>query len=661
MNVRAQSGDAKKPRAMWLWSIVPALFFVAPGAHAQAPAPQGGPPVVRGTEMAGAIQFRAHCEVCHGTDPRAPTVAMLRRMPPERIYQALSTGAMRGQAQEAKFTDKDMRDIAAWMGGRKLEAPQDDARHMPNRCSSSPALTADELKSLPGWNGWSNDLNNARFQPGKAADMSPAAVTRLQLKWAFALPSASSVYGQPAIVGGRIFVSGDSGVVYSLDAASGCVYWSFKAESGVANAVLVEPRPGHPKQLVAYFGDVRGNVYAVDTLNGELLWETRVDENPLSRIRGGMKFYNGRLYVPVASLEEVESGSFNYKCCDFRGMVVALNGENGKQVWKTYTIPDAPTERKTADGKTYLGPSGAGIWGPTMVDPKRKAIYVSTGNSFSEPETGRSDAVIALDMDTGKVLWVQQDEPGDIWHGGCQAGLPPPGLGLPPKSASRFAVRDSLGTAGRAAPRNPPKPPANYYCPPTNGNPDWDFSAGVMMTTMPNGKDLLIVAQKSGVVWAHDPDNKGALVYKSDISRGEIVFGGAMDSENAYFGMRGGALVAMRLSDGLERWATYVAPQESMGTHRGITAAVTAIPGVVFTAGLDGMVRAFSSFDGREIWSYDTTKQVQTVNGFTASGGSIGSAGPTVAGGMLLVTSGYTGFQQGQPGNLLLSFGPPSQ
>ena len=376
-----------------------------------------------------------------------------------------------------------------------------------------------------------------------------------------------------------------------------------------------------------------------------------------------MKFYNGRLYVPVTALEEVESGSFNYKCCNSRGLVVALNAENGKEIWKTYTIPETPTERKTPDGKTYIGPSGAGIWGPSMVDPKRKAIYVSTGNGFSEPETGRSDAVIALDMDTGKVLWVQQDEPGDVWHGGCPAGPPLPGLGLPPRSASRYAVQDrGQGRgAGRGAPREAKPLPPDYYCPPANGNPDWDFAAGVMMTTLPNGKDLLIVGQKSGMVWAHDPDKKGALVYKSDISRGEIDFGGAMDSENAYFAMRGGAVVAMRLSDGLEKWATYVAPQESMRAHRGISAAVTLIPGVVFAAGLDGMLRAFSTSDGRELWSYDTTREVKTVNGFTATGGSIGSAGPTVAGGMLMVTSGYTGFQQGQPGNLLLAFGPPGR
>jgi len=640
------------------------LGVMAQAALAQQPAAPGQPPAVRGTEMAGANQFRAHCEVCHGTDPRAPSIAMLRRMAPERIYQALSNGAMRTQAQEAKLTDKDMREIAYWMGGRQLEEAQDDAKNMPNRCSNNPPLSPSVLSSMPAWNGWSNDLFNARFQPGKGAEMSPAAVTRLQLKWAFALPSASSIYGQPTIVGGRVFVSGDSGYVYSLDAASGCVYWSFQAQSGVPSAVMINPRPGHPNQLVANFGDIRGNAYAVDATNGELIWKTLVDEHPLSRIRGGIKYYNGRLYVPVTALEEVESGSFNYKCCNSRGAVVALNAEDGKELWKTYTIPEAATQRKTPDGKTYFGPSGAGVWGPTMVDPKRKAIYVSTANAFSEPETGREDAVMALDMDTGKLLWVQQDEPGDIWHGGCPAGPPLAGLGLPPQGVARYAAQNRQGrgpNGGRAQQRPRPPLPPDYYCPPAKGNPDWDFSAGVMMTTLPGGKDLLIVGQKSGVVWAHDPDKKGALVYESDISRGEITFGGAMDSENGYFAMRGGAVVAMRLADGLEKWATYIAPQESMPTHRGISAAVTVIPGVVFAAGLDGMLHALSTFDGRELWSYDTTREVKTVNGLTASGGSIGSAGPTVAGGMLMVTSGYTGFQSGQPGNLLLAFGPPSR
>lgn len=619
---------------------------------------------IRASEGDGSTIFGNYCENCHGKLDSAPTPAMLKQMPPERIYQALTTGDMSSQAKSENLTDQQMRDIAEWIGGRKIRSGhEDDARNMPNACPSNDAITAKEFTSLPAWNGWSNDLFNHRFQPGNAAVLSPAAVARLRLKWAFALPSAASVYGQPTVVAGRVFVSGDSGYVYALDASTGCVHWSFQAQAGVASAIMIEPKPGSSSQYLAYFGDIHGNVYGVDTRNGELVWKTLVDQHPLARIRGAMKYYNGRLYVPVASLEEPESSSPNYPCCSFRGLVTALDAATGKQIWKTYTIDQKPTPRKTKDGKSFIGPSGAGVWGPTMVDPKRKAIYVSTGNGFSAPETGRSDALIALDMDTGRILWVQQDEAGDIWHTGCPQGPPPPGSGLPPRSAGRSSAgRGGANFAGRGAGgggRSRPPMPATYYCPEEKNDPDWDFAAGVMLVNLPNGKSLLIAGQKSGMVWAHDPDAKGALVWKSDVSRGQIVFGGAADDENAYFAMRGGAVVAVRLTDGLERWSTLITPQESMTTHRGNTAAVTVIPGVVFAPGLDGMLRAFSTFDGRELWAYDTTAEVKTVNGLTAKGGSIGAAGATVAGGMVFVTSGYTGFQSGQPGNLVLAFGPP--
>jgi polyvinyl alcohol dehydrogenase (cytochrome) len=501
-------------------------------------------------------------------------------------------------------------------------------------------------------------LINARFQPAKAAGLPPAAVSRLQLKWAFGLPAAASVYGQPTIVDGRVFVSSDTGYVYSLDAATGCVHWSFQAQAGVRSAITIGAAKAGSAKFAAFFGDVRGNVYAVDTTNGELLWKAAIDPHPLSRITGGIKYYNGRVYVPVASLEEPESSSPNYLCCTFRGMVAALDADTGKQIWKTYMITETPTPRKSAAGKNFLGPSGAGVWDPPTIDPKRHAIYVTTGNAFSAPDVGRSDAIMALDMATGKILWVQQDEPGDVWHTGCVQGNPP--AGFPPKNIEQRvrAAGRGPGPAGRGGFGNRPPMPDSYYCPDETLNPDWDFSAGAILLNLPNGKSLLVAGQKSGMVWAHDPDQKGALVWKSDVSRGQIVFGGAADDQNAYFVMRGGGVVAVQLSDGMEKWYTPIPPQESMSSHPGLTAGVTVIPGVVFTAGLDGMLRAFTTLDGRPLWQYDTTQEVKTVNGVPGKGGSIGSAGPTVAQGMVFVTSGYTGFQGGQPGNLLLAFSP---
>jgi polyvinyl alcohol dehydrogenase (cytochrome) len=423
--------------------------------------------------------------------------------------------------------------------------------------------------------------------------------------------------------------------------------------------VIAPTKPG-TSQFAAFFGDIHGNVYSVDASNGELLWKMSIDPHPLSRITAGIRYHNGRLYVPVASLEEPESSSFNYACCTFRGMVAALDAASGKQIWKTYTVDEKATPRVSAAGKKFMGPAGAGVWGPVTIDTKRHALYIGTGNAFSEPDVGRSDAIMALDMDSGKILWVHQDEAGDVWHTGCPQGPPP--AGFPPRSAGRGPITPGRGgfAGGRGGGGGRPAMPESYYCPDAKENPDWDFSAGTMLVNLPNGKSLVIAGQKSGMVWAHDPDQKGALVWKSDISRGQIVFGGAADEENAYFAMRGSTVAAVRLTDGMERWATTVQPPEAMNTHRGFSAAVTVIPGVVFAPGLDGVLRALSTNDGKIIWQYDTTQDVTTVNGVPGKGGSIGSAGATVANGMVFVTSGYTGFQGGQPGNLLLAFGAPA-
>ena len=646
--------------------IVAGVFAAVSAAQAQ---PTAAPPAAAGPgragqgEGAGSTIFGDHCLTCHDKASNAPTYAAMRVMTSDRVYASLKSGSVKAHAEEvAKLTDQQMRDISEWVSERRLGGDHESVSDMPNACASNTPITAAEVSSNPSWNGWSPGLTNNRFQSAKAAGLNPAQVSRLQLKWAFAFPSAVSMYGQPTIIAGRVFASADNGYIYSFDALTGCVHWSFRAQAGVSGAISIEALPGNPNKFLAMFGDTLGNAYAVDASNGELTWKTHLDAHPLARVRAAPKYYNGRLYVPLASLEEPDSSSAQHVCCTYRGMVVALDAATGKQIWKTYTITETPTERKTPAGVSYMGPSGAGVWGPLTLDPKRRAIYLGTGNAFSEPDVGRSDAIMAMNMDTGKIIWVHQNEPGDVWHTGCAQGPPPPGLGLPPRSAGRAGAAGRGGAAGASgAGRGPAvQRPANYYCPTTTNDPDWDFSAGTILIERPNGKALVIAGQKSGMVWAHDADT-GEVVWKSDISRGQIVFGGAADEDTGYFAMNGRTVAAIRLSDGLEKWATLIPAQDSMSGHPGFSAAVSVIPGVLFVPGKDGQLIALSTFDGHQIWAYDTTQEVKTVNGLTAKGGSIGSAGATIAGGMVFVPSGYTGFQGGQKGNLLLAFGPPAQ
>jgi polyvinyl alcohol dehydrogenase (cytochrome) len=602
------------------------------------------------SESTGVNLFSNRCTSCHGATPvdRAPAESVIRAMPPERIYEAITTGPMKEMAKE--LSDADKRLLAEFMGGRKLDLSEaGDARHMTNACAANPPL---RNLDAPSWNGW-GDLSNTRSQTAKGAGLSAGQVSRLKLKWAFGFPGATALYGQ-TIVDGRVFVSSNAGYVYSLDAQTGCVHWSMKTAAAVRSGIVIGPLKQGSSRLAAFFGDIRGNAYAVDASNGELLWRKAVDSHPLARVTGAPKLFEGRVYIGVASLEEDESRSATYVCCTFRGVIAALDSETGRQIWKTYTIPETPKViRKNSAGVDYMGPAGAGVWVSPIVDPARRALYFGTGNAFSEPATA-ADSLMAVSLDTGKILWHVVGLENDIWHGGCAQTVPGRGpLGGPPPGGR--------GPGRGPAPGVRPYPADN--CVEKTG-PDWDYSASSNLATLPDGRTIVIAAQKQGVVRAHDPDRKGAVLWEQDVARtitgggGETVFGGAVDRENAYFGLHSGGLVAVDLKTGIEKWWTPLTAPEAMAQHRGIVAAVSLIPGVLFSGGLDGMLRAVSPGNGQTIWEFNTAQDFQTVNGVPAKGGSIGQGGPTIAGGMVFVGSGYVGFTNGAPGNVLLAFAP---
>ena len=639
-------------------------------------APQTGRAGGRGNANNEAVvgAFRTNCAGCHGGGqvPNAPDLAALRQMSPEKIYRAMTIGAMQAMAQN--LSDQQKIAIAESLTGRRLtEGDTTSAAVMTNRCTSNPPLR--DSQSGSSWNGWSPSIANTRLQSSSAAKLSPGQVSRLKVQWVFGVPGATSMYNEPAVVGGRIYLSSDTGQVYSLDAVTGCVYWSFQAQAGVRSAITIGPPRDAARQQLAYFGDIRGNVYAIDAAKGEVVWQVRPVSHPVARITATPRLYKDRLYVPVASLEEVEGAQALYECCTSRGAVTALDAITGKVIWTTYAIPDEPKVVKTAaNGKQIFGPSGAGVWNSPTIDAKRNALYVGTGNGFTEPATKFSDAIIAMDLDSGKMLWSFQAHPRDIWHGGCQQAVP----GRNP-------------TAG--GPQGNNLPPESCMSP---GAPDWDFSASPILATLTDGRDLLIAGQKSGTVWAFDVDKKGALVWSQDVARvlpgggGEIVFGGAADDRTAYFNLRSTGLVALELATGMERWyqpfdpaplpaaaqppfavpagpgapATAAnPPAQGRGAapapQRVIaSSAVTVLPGVVLSAGVDGLLRALSASNGALMWQFNTAQPFdKTVNGVPAKGGSMGSAGPVVVDGMVYVVSGYIGFQRGMPGNVLLAFG----
>ncbi len=580
------------------------------------------PPTPAGTEF-GWATFQTRCMTCHGNPavPRAPQPAVIRQMSPETIYEAVTTGKMKSQGDS--LSDQQKRMLALFMSGRPLgSAKEGDAKNMPNHCDANPPMA--DPSSGPAWNGWGVDNTNTRFQSAKSAGLTLNEVPRLKLKWAFGYPTGLSAFGQPTVVSGRVFVGTDIGYIYSLDAKTGCIYWSYQTKGSVRSAISVGPVKGHGSAKYAvYFGDAHANAYALNAQTGEQLWMTKVDDHFIARVTGAPALYNGRLYVPVSSSEEFTASTLDYPCCTSRGSVAALDANTGKPIWKAYVFSDPKPIKKNSKGVQLYGPAGGSVWNSPTVDAKRRAVYFGTGDAETEPAPKTTDSIMAVDMNTGKKLWVYQAQENDAFLGGCD--------GPPTKTEN---------------------------CPSVQG-PDLDIGNSPILRTLAGGKRVLINGTKDGNVFALDPDRNGALVWKVNVAKNPpgtplqllngIVWGGAADEQNVYYGLTGGGMVAVRLTDGERKWFMALTPKVSNG------AAASAIPGIAFVGGMDGKIQALATEDGRSLWQFDTAREFTTVNKVPAKGGGMGSAGPTIAGGMLFVGAGY-GVIGGSPGNALLAF-----
>jgi polyvinyl alcohol dehydrogenase (cytochrome) len=583
--------------------------------------------------------FQKHCASCHnseaGAGGRIPQISALKSMTPAAIQKTLESGVMKPQA--APLSPDERQRIASFLGTAvTLERKREE---IANLCPAGAAAG-----ESPAWASWGGGLANMRFQSAKDAGLAAEDLPRLKLKWAFAFPDTSTMRSQPAVYRGKVFAGGQDGSVYALDMRTGCVYWVTTVQSQVRSGITVGEAGGNP---AVFFGDSAGFVYALDATSGKQLWKARPDEHPASTVTATPVFYKDRLYVGSASREESLSVSPGYLCCTFRGSESALDAATGKVLWKTYTIGEVAKARpKTRLGSTAWGPSGVGVWTAPVLDVERDTLYVTTGDNYSDPPTAMSDALIALRMSSGAILWSKQFTAKDAWNSSCQLQ-------------------------------------GKVNCPDSAG-PDFDFASSAILVSLPNSRRALLLGQKSAVIYAVDPDRRGQILWQARIGKGGTVggieWGSATDGRNIYVALsdigfevdrkpgsndraynldpnKGGGLFAFRVDNGERMWQT---PPPGCGDRRPCSpaqsAAVTAIPGVVWSGAADGHLRGYSSSDGKIIWDYDTDREYQTVNGVSGRGGAMDVAGPVVAGGMLFTISGYPA-RGGLPGNVLLAFG----
>ena len=491
---------------------------------------------------------------------------------------------------------------------------------------------------------WGANLNNNRFQSSDNAGISAADVPRLKLKWAYYLPprfpGTSELRSQPAVTEDTLYVGAQGGILYALDSETGCTRWTYKNDVQVRTGIILSDFDGKSSRML-FFGDDEGIVTALNASTGEKLWHREMDSHPNAMITAAPTLYKDQLYVSVSSLEVITAMNPLYNCCTFRGSVARVDARTGEIVWQTYSTPKPEKTGENKVGVQMWGPSGAPVWNTPSIDIKRNALYVGTGENYSTPASKGSDSILAMDLNSGKVLWEKQLTKGDAWNMSCTL-------------------------------------PGRLNCPKENGF-DLDVGANTILYHLNDGSDLVIAGQKSGIVWALDPDNNGKVVWESKVGRGGALGGihWGLGSDERYIyapnsdyelsllniiearrppGEKSPSLNALDPKTGKVVWkyTEKFSCSNPDDCDDGFSAPPSIIPGVVFAGTMLGKLYAFNRDTGAVIWEYDTTQGVETINADAGFGGSIDVDGAVIANGQLYIHSGYG--KMGREGNVLLAF-----
>ena len=606
------------------------ITTAAPQAFGQAP-----------PDHPGAGVYNKSCAMCHDNPgaTRAAALSAIKQMTPARIREVITTGVMAPMA--ATLNEQQKTDLIAWLtyGQAAASAAWTDAI----MCTADKRTVAASASVVAS--GFGIDADQTRSLSAAQAGLSKAQLANLDVAWTIAFPGQGAGTGASVLSDGTIFVTGGQKLL-AVDAASGCVKWTYAANS--RNTPAIGEIGG--RRVVAI--SIGRDVHVIDAANGALVWKASgqpVDGSG-GAVRGGVIFAKDKVIVPLSASGVASGMNPRTECCSGHGSVVALNAADGTHAWEYHTMPE-PTYngQVNALGVKQKGPSGAPIWSVPVYDGKRNTVIVTTGENTSHPGTDTSDAVIALNADTGAVTWKFQAMTADVWNMSCDVESGKNGPNCPV----------IFGGDGR----------------------DYDFGAGAIVTSA-GGKDIVLAGQKSGHAWALDA-NTGKVLWSQRVGQGTALGGvhwgiaadaGAMIvpindpalSQDPAFRSRAG-VYTFDIATGKPLWS-YAAKANCAGaratavagcpTRYGFSAAPLVLDGAIVGATLGGEVIILDGADGHVINTIDTVRTYAALNkDVVGKGGSIDSHSISAGAGMLFINSGYGSFGQ-TPGNVLIALKP---
>jgi polyvinyl alcohol dehydrogenase (cytochrome) len=479
---------------------------------------------------------------------------------------------------------------------------------------------ADAATTPPPWLFAGGDVSDshAMLSPraGNPGQLSKTSTPHLALKWTY--PTAGNVFAIPTVEEGGLYVPDSFGWLYKLNPATGALLWKHRLGDFTGNTSSTtrsSPAIGAKGEILV--GDqAKADIVAINRASGVLLWKTTVETDKHALIVGSPIVYEGLVYVGVGSDEEGIGQTIPGYQPVFRGSIVALDEKTGAIVWKFYTVPS--------------GYAGAAVWASSpVVFTADHALIVATGNNYAVPASVAAcvgvagndksaqlacmdpanlvDAIVSLDLKTGKPKWSRRLQGADTWNYSCTGK--DVGCELPAGSDSDFASMPNLVMNSAFV-----------------GTPD--DRGGVSQ------KYVLGAGQKSGVYWRINPFN-GGLFGSTFVGSGDIRFGSAVDTlnkskvfvavaddshlTNVLAGQNGvkvtwnaGAWGAVDLTTGNILWQIPANGQDLFkpGYGGAAGAALAYSNHVVFAGSSSGYMSALDADTGKLLWTYGSGQPV---------------------------------------------------